>query len=139
MSYELLDHTGDVGIVVRARDIETLFAEAATAMFAILADAAEPRAAGTTAAMPHRETVPLPEAPTAEDLREFLADLLFRFSAEHVMYIRFASGSGVIETVWEPFDPGRHRLVTELKAVTYHQLRLERENEGWMAQVIFDV
>lgn|SRR5262245_55013235 len=139
MSYELLDHTGDVGIIVRAPEIETLFAEAATALFAILADAAEHHSAGRTTAMTHRETVPLPAAPTADDLREFLAHLLFRFSAEHAMYVGFVPGSGEVEAAWEPFDPDRHRLLTELKAVTYHQLRLERENEGWIAQVIFDV
>ena len=39
MAYELIDHTGDIGVVARAPTLEALFAECARAMFEILADA----------------------------------------------------------------------------------------------------
>jgi SHS2 domain-containing protein len=38
MSYELLDHTGDLGIRVWAADLKGLFQEAARALFAIITD-----------------------------------------------------------------------------------------------------
>jgi SHS2 domain-containing protein len=39
----------------------------------------------------------------------------------------------------EPYDPARHRLHGEVKAVTWHQLRLEPVAAGWRARVILDV
>ena len=39
----------------------------------------------------------------------------------------------------EPYDPERHPLRTELKAVTYHQLEVARDGDEWTGRVIFDV
>ena len=40
----------------------------------------------------------------------------------------------------EKFDPSRHRFLTELKAVTYHQLEVVKDERGkWRARMIFDV
>lgn len=130
MPYELIDHTGDVGIDVRASSLEGLYAEAALAMFAILADAREPGAVNRRR---------FEAGPDADLLREFLADLLYRFSVDREMYVSFTPATGAVEGAWEPYDPDRHPLRTELKAVTWHQLALAREGDGWRARVIFDV
>ena len=130
MAWTLIDHTGDIGIEVRAESPEALFAEAARAMFSILAQA-PPDARGTPESFPAGED--------AETLREFLGELLYRFSVERKMYVRFAAGNGRVEAGWEPYDPLRHPLGTELKAVTWHQLEVARENGTWRARVIFDV
>jgi len=39
----------------------------------------------------------------------------------------------------EPFDSSRHQLISELKAVTYHQLSVECVDGLWRARIIFDV
>lgn len=130
MPWTLIDHTGDIGIEVRASTPEALFAEAASAMFSILAET-PPGAKGTP------ET--LPAGGDAEALRDFLGELLYRFSVERKMYVGFAPGHGTVEAAWEPYDAARHPLGTELKAVTWHQLQVARENDGWRARVIFDV
>jgi SHS2 domain-containing protein len=39
----------------------------------------------------------------------------------------------------EPFNPDRHRIRTEIKAVTYHQIRVDCRSTGWQARIIFDV
>jgi SHS2 domain-containing protein len=39
----------------------------------------------------------------------------------------------------ERFDRTRHRLLTELKAVTWHQLAVRQRDDGWWARVIVDV
>ncbi len=130
MTVELIDHTGDVGIVVRAPSLEALYAEAAGAMFSILADAPDPKP---------RERRTFAVSPDPDALREFLSDLLYRFSVDHEMYVAFRPAAGTVEGGWEPYEPARHPLRTELKAVTWHQLELAREGDGWRAQVIFDV
>lgn len=132
MSYELIDHTGDLGVAARAPSLEALFAECARAMFAILAENPSPAAAGT-------DRFAVAGSDPAEELRDFLSELLYRFSAERKMYGSFAPGSGTVHGTWEPYDPARHPLKTELKAVTWHQLVVAKEEDGWKAQVIFDV
>ena len=39
----------------------------------------------------------------------------------------------------EKLDFKRHRLKTEIKAVTYHQLKVQKVKDTWQAEVIFDV
>ncbi|MBV8878631.1 MAG: archease [Planctomycetaceae bacterium] len=132
MSWELIDHTGDLGVVARSATLEELFADCARAMFSILADAPAPAPAGT-------ETFPVAGAEPADELRDFLSELLYRFSAEHRMYVAFRPAAGAVAADWEPYDEVRHPLRTELKAVTWHQLEAVREGPGWRGRVIFDV
>jgi len=39
----------------------------------------------------------------------------------------------------EPFQEGIHVIKTEVKAVTYHQIYVKKENGDWKAQIIFDL
>jgi SHS2 domain-containing protein len=39
----------------------------------------------------------------------------------------------------EPFQKGVHVIKTEVKAVTYHQIEVRKENGRWRAQIIFDL
>ena len=132
MAYELIDHTGDIGVVARAPTLEALFAECARAMFEILAEAPSPAPSGS-------DPFPVAGADPAEELRDFLSELLYRFSADHRMYVAFAPKPGAVDAAWEPYDGDRHPLRTELKAVTYHQLEVVREGDHWRGRVIFDV
>jgi len=132
MSWELIDHTGDVGVAARAPTLEELFAECARAMFSLLAVAPEP-------APREVDAFPVPGAEPAEELRDFLAELLYRFSAEHRLYDSFTAAPGSVAAAWEPYREDRHPLRTELKAVTWHQLEAVRQDGGWRGRVIFDV
>jgi SHS2 domain-containing protein len=76
-------------------------------------------------------------------LFDWLRELLFRFDADHLLFSRFeaiVSESGLRGTAWgEPIDPARHVLSHEVKAITYHGLRVERDGEEWTAEVIVDI
>ena len=39
----------------------------------------------------------------------------------------------------EPLDFERHRLLHEVKAITYHRLTVEKTGAGWLAEVIVDI
>ena len=39
----------------------------------------------------------------------------------------------------EPIDRGRHLLRHEVKAVTYHQLKIVRGRSAWRARIVFDI
>src|SRR5262245_34602852 len=118
--YEFFEHTADLGLRVRAPDLDTLFAEAATALFsAIVEDLNTVRQAQKI------------ELRIAGDDREFLLfdwlkELLYRFDAEHLLFNRFVAhvaDDGLTGVAWgEPLDRTRHELAHEVKAITYHGL-----------------
>lgn len=132
MPWQLIEHTGDIGVVARAATLEGLFAECARAMVSLLAENPAP-GPGTT------QTFPIPGDDPPEELREFLAEILYQFSAERRLYGAFTPGKGSLAAAWEPYDAARHPLRTEIKAVTWHQLEAVREGHGWSARVIFDL
>jgi SHS2 domain-containing protein len=133
MAWELIDHTGDVGVIARAPTLEELFAESARAMFSIIAEGA------ATASPAGIDSFAVAGSSPEEELRDFLSELLYRFSADRRMYVGFTAAPGKVDAAWEPYDPVRHPLFTELKAVTYHQLEVVREGDRWKGRVIFDV
>ena len=48
--------------------------------------------------------------------------------------------AGLTATVrGEPFDPARHVLAHEVKAITYHELKVVRDGDQWLAEVIVDI
>jgi SHS2 domain-containing protein len=141
-SYWQIDHTGDIGIEAEAGDENGLFACCAEALFDILAEPISPAAPAeriVEVSAPDRETL----------LVRWLRELLYLhevdrwiFNAFEVETARRPEGERRLRGVarGEIYDPARHLLRTELKAVTYHQIRFRKESEGlWRARVIFDV
>jgi SHS2 domain-containing protein len=135
--YEWFEHTADLGLRIRAGDLDLLFAEAAQALFAtIVEDLATVR--------PER-TVEVRLEGDERDLLLFdwLKELLYHFDAEHLLFGKFAvevREDGLTGTAWgEPLDRDRHMLDHEVKAITYHGLRVEKVGEQWEAEVIVDI
>jgi SHS2 domain-containing protein len=136
--YEHFEHTADLGLRVRAADQNTLFAEAAEALFAAVVDdldTVEPR---------EPATIQVSGTDVAYLLFDWLRELLYRFEADHRVFRRFdvqVSGDGLTATAWgEPYDADKHPLSHEVKAITYHGLRVEpTEDGGWLAEVIVDI
>lgn len=132
-----IDHTGDIGIEVEAPDLDTLFARAAWGMFAMLTD--------LTRVRPGRSRRVQVEAPDRDALMvRWLSELNYLHLTEGWLFCRFdveeRTDRHLKATVHgEPFDPGRHTLYTEIKAVTFHGLTIRRENDRWIARVIFDM
>jgi SHS2 domain-containing protein len=135
--FELFEHTADLGLRARAPDLDTLFADAAAALFAAIVDdpnAIEPR---------QRHDIRLEGAERDYLLFDWLKELLYRFDSGHWLFRRFevrVEAAGLTAAAWgEPFDPARHALAHEVKAITYHGLRVEPADGGWLAEVIVDI
>jgi SHS2 domain-containing protein len=135
--YEFFEHTADLGLRVRAGDLDTLFAEAARALFAAIVDNLD--------AVQPLQQVEVRQAGTDREylLFDWLRVLLYRFDAEHLVFGRFevhVTADGLTGRAWgEPLDPARHELAHEVKAITYHGLRVEQTADGWLAEVIVDI
>src|SRR5262245_13515832 len=135
--HEVFEHTADLGLRIRAADLEALFAEAATALFSVIV-------VDLGSVRPEKQ-VEIRLAADAPDmlLVDWLRELLFHFDGEHLLMSRFTvqlGGGGLHGTAWgEPLDRTRHQLEHEVKAITYHGLRLEQTSDGWLAEVIVDI
>jgi SHS2 domain-containing protein len=135
--YETFEHTADLGLRVRAPDLNALFAEAAACLFsAIVEDPAAVRPL-------QRIDLRIEGADREYLLFDWLRELLYRFDSQHLLFGRFevrVNEAGLEAAGWgEPFDPERHALAHEVKAVTYHGLKVERTADGWLAEVIVDI
>lgn len=136
--YELIDHTADAGMWVYGRDRTELFAHAVWALFDIISDAETIRPAQSV-------TITIDDAVDWEDLWvRWLSELLYRYDTEQLLccsasLTALSSTHLTAQVQGEYFDPARHPIDTELKAVTYHQVTVEPCDTGWRARVIFDV
>ncbi len=137
MSYETFEHTADVGLRMRAASLDALFAEAAQGLFSLIVS--DLRSIRLT------ETASFSVAGQAHDLLLFdwLNELLYTYETRHLLLAEFhvtINGAGLTATArGEIADPARHVLDHEVKAITYHELKVERVDDGWLAEVIVDI
>jgi protein archease len=135
--HETFDHTADLGLRIRAADLNTVFVEAAQALFeTIVPDLACVRPL-------KKIDIELTGDERAYLLFDWLKELLFHFDAEHLLLGKFEAhvrDDGLTGVAWgEPADRSRHVLEHEVKAITYHGLRVEQTPDGWEAEVIVDI
>jgi len=136
--YEPIDHTADAGMWIYGRDHADLFAHAAWALFDMMSDAETIRPQQCL-------TISIEGTTDWEDLLvRWLSELLYRYDTERFMCCSASftalSPTGLTAQVQgEVFDPARHPIDTEIKAVTYHQVVVEPCDTGWRARIIFDV
>jgi len=142
---ELPGITADAGISAWGDTPEEAFAQAAEGLASLLSDRSRLRPAGSrslSVAAPTREGA----------LVAFLNEIVF--AAENGGFLPLRVESLVLDREkdgWsvravlagEPFDPSRHRLLSEVKAATWHGLEVRSRGPGTggktTLRVIFDV
>ena len=77
-------------------------------------------------------------------LVRWLSELNYRHVIEHRIFAKFevvtlSEQHLEADVSGEIFDPARHTIFTEIKAVTFHDLQFERDERGWKVQIIFDL
>ncbi len=131
------DHTADRGILVKAKDLKQLFSRCAWGMFTILAEMESVRAVEDLEINVNADDLP-------GLLVKWLSELNFFHNIKHQVYGRFEvmeiSENQLAGKIWgEQIDPARHVIYTEIKAVTYHGLRITQEQGVYQAQILFDL
>lgn len=138
--FEYLEHTADAKFRAYGRTIEEAFENAALAMFNVMI--ATDRVRETVS-----KKIEIKSADIDGLLVDWLSELLYLFDAEQVVFGKFAV-EGIKENndeyslsasvSGETIDLSRHEFDTEVKAVTYNELKIEETAGGWMAQVVVD-
>ena len=137
-AYEYIDHTGDLGIRVQGKTLQELFSNAAHALFDTVAvlDTIEPVA---------QFQIDVKAESVAELMVAWLDELIFRHEVDEVFFkrveiVELSETSLSACAYGEPVDFTKHIVYTEIKSVTYHQLKVHQSSDGkWLAQVIFDL
>jgi SHS2 domain-containing protein len=136
--YELFEHTADVGLHITAPSFEELLVEAARGLFSLIVEDADDVGAS------QRVEMSIPAASPPYLLFDWLNELLYIFETKRLVLAEFRvqvddDGSLTGEARGESIDESRHRLDHEVKAITYHGLKVEQTPTGWEARVIVDI
>jgi len=138
--YKLLNHTADIRVAVWGKTRKELFANAVAAMFDLMVSMSG-----------EDETKPLEEK-TVKITGNDLEDTLINFLRE-TLYL--FNGRGWLVRCCEPLELNKRSITarmqgelynrqknpqkTEIKAVTYHGLSINKSKNTWQAKVVFDV
>lgn len=134
-----LEHTADAGFHVSAPSPGRVYEQAVAALRSLLLGNAvvEPRC---------RIPLRLEGEDRAERLVALLEEVIFRLEVERfvtagaeVQEDSVGPGSLSLHLIGEPWDPARHRVLCEVKAVTYHRLSFMEEAGGARATVVVDL
>jgi SHS2 domain-containing protein len=137
---ETFDHTADVGLTAWADSLGELLAALAEGLTDVICVRSR-----ICPAVVRKLDV---EAQDPEALAvDFLSRILYIFAVDGFLLaeasVRVLAGGGLTaisaELAGETYDPNRHEIRTEVKAVTYHQIKIAPEGGRWVGRVILDL
>jgi SHS2 domain-containing protein len=136
-SFQLLEHTADMGIEARAGSSQKVFEEMARGMVAMI------YGDSPATAMVHAKILVRGED-RAELLVNWLNEVAYWCEKDNlvpaVFHVESISDVALEAIVsGEPFDPERHVVERSVKSVTHHQACLEKTPDGWYARVYVDL
>jgi len=143
LKYEFFDVTADVGFKAYGETLDIAFANAALATFEVITD---------TSTVEHRiiKKIKIEAEDECSTLYEWLSELLFLHDTENLVFSKFnvkiyqklgkEKKSFYLEALafGEKFNPEVHEKRSEVKAVTYHMMEVNLEDECDL-QVILDI
>ena len=137
--FEFFGHTADIGVRIYAQSIEELFENSARALFSLIT--------GNRDILPNLEKEIILEA---QNIEELLVNWLNELISVFFTYKFLPKSYNIRIKEKDPYkleallkgseyDPYINEVKTEVKAATYHNLKIEKTPGGYKAEVIFDV
>ncbi len=134
MPFQLIDHTADVALRVKAEDLEGIFIDAAQGMFKIIDNPSR--------GVDQKVKIDL-KAETPEDLlHDWLSELLYIYETDNISFSKFkimnlGETNLLITAYGEIIEPENAKV--EIKAVTYHNLKIKKTKKGYSVDLVFDI
>ena len=135
--FKVLDISGDVGIKAFGKSIDEAFINAAIGMYSLITN---------LDSIKEKKTINVSVGSPSLDglLVSWLNELIFNFDAysfigKKIEINQFSDNRMVATVTGEEFDPERHEGKLLIKAATYHKLRIEKIDDMWEIDVIFDI
>ncbi|MCX7797746.1 MAG: archease [Melioribacter sp.] len=141
MGYKFLEHTADIAILVEGKSIEDLFLSAFYAWKDITIESKK--------VTNENSKKFLFEAKSLEELLiEFLGELNYQLYTKKwiinivkkVLIERTNSNYHLeIEALGESYNSKNHIIKEEIKAVTFHQMKIEEKDGNFSTMIVFDI
>ena len=138
-SFQILEHTGEIGILAHGATPSEAFNQAAKGMFSFMVDLEAVEESGARA-------VEVEGSDMEALLVAWLNELIFIFDVEGTVFKEFLiqeMDSTHLKAVCygEKLDARRHKFSIGPKAATYHMLEVREDlgSSGWRARVILDI
>ncbi len=138
--FELFEHKADAGVRGVGKSKEEAFAECAKAMFSVMADL---KKIGSE----EKFDVEIETNDLESLLVDFLNHLLYLRDVNEMLFSRFDlyitnDGGGWKlrgRAFGEKINKEKHGIKSDVKAASYHQLKVVEKNGKWLAQCVVDV
>lgn len=136
-SFEIIDHTADIGITAHGSTMKHLFESAAQGLFSIITD--------TNMLIDDMEYPINLQAGNRETLLiDWLNELIYIYEVEHIVfksfYINTLSDTSLEALcMGDSLDGHKYPIKREVKAATYHMLSITGDAGGFHATIIFDI
>lgn len=136
MSYRAIDVAGDIGLRAEGKTLEECFVNAGLGLYSLITDINLIKPA-------QKSEISISEETLEDLLVSFLNELIFQFDAYgfigREIKLELKEKSLKAEVYGESFNPEKHERKLLVKAATYHNLVLKKENDYWIAEIIFDI
>lgn len=140
MGYKFIDHTADIAVEIRAHSLPELFQFASEALLESLTN---PRNVHTV----EKRTINFTAESNEEALVTFLSELNYLLTVKKWIFCNIDNICMETEDSKIKFSAivrgedlsSEHELKVEIKAITYHQMNIQFENEYFTTRIIFDI
>jgi SHS2 domain-containing protein len=135
--FRVLDISGDVGLRAFGKSRNEVFINAAIGMYSLITN---------LPSIKEKKNISVSVVSHSLDglLVSWLNELIFHFDAygfigKKIDIKEFSGGKISATVTGEEFDADRHEGKLLIKAATYHKLRIEKIDDSWEIDVIFDI
>ena len=136
-NFTILDHTADLGITIHGANLIDLFENAGKVLIHLMLRIDSPEKSSS-------KKISISGDDLADLMVRWLGEILYLFEGESLVVtsisidsLTFNKLEATLETI--PFNPRTHKILREIKAVTYHQIEVTDKGDVWEARVIFDL
>ena len=138
--YKYLEHTADLKFQSYGSTLDECFVNAAKAFFSAIIEpsSVEPKM---------EASMDLSSDSLEALMHDWLTEALFLFETEGMVFSEYSASVTEEKKGYrlkgrlrgEKYEPGRHKILVAVKAVTYHGLKVEKKGDKWVAEVLCDV
>jgi SHS2 domain-containing protein len=135
--FEILEHPSDLGIEAHGKSMDELFRNMALGLMSVIAGKSKIQTSE------HREVF-IPAIDRENLLVRWLTEILYLYEANKFLTadVRFESLSDTslkATVLGERYDVLKHTLKLDVKAITYHQLKIYEKDGRWIGRIFVDI
>ncbi len=137
LKHKIIDHTADICVRVFGNSLEEIFVGSSKAMMEIITDVEKVN--------PSKEISIKAQGENYEELLvKWLQEILYVHEVKKMVFkdfeIKIENGTKAVGKAYgEKIDVDRHEFYSNIKAVTYHNLKIISSKDKYRVDIVFDI